>query len=248
MTTEIQILDMGSEVSTSLIEDIYRDILQPAFGPDELDTLSTVLDGLAKGSYEAWGLCAMDGETPVGCMLGYPYRKSRVLLVGYVAVKAGLRAGGIGGRLADEARRKWYGQPGLTLVVAEIEDPRRHPVMGDVDPERRLAFYAARGAQVVVGPFFQPRLEGKGKKRVYELFLTVLSGTGEAIGPDNSVSGAQLTEFLLEYFTEAGEGSKWPRCRDKEGRRLLDWYRNREAVALRPLAEYAQIEIPRIHA
>ena len=247
MTTEMQILDMGSEVSMGLIENIYRDILQPAFGPDELDTLDTVLDGLVKGSYEAWGLCAMDGETPVGCMLGYPYRQSRVLLIGYVAVKAGLRARGIGSRLADEARQKWYGQPGLTLVVAEIEDPRRHPVIGDVDPKRRLAFYAARGAQVVVGPFFQPRLEGKRKKRVYELFLTVLSGSSEAIGPDNSVSAGQLADFLLEYFREAGEGSKWPRCRDKEGRRLLDWYRNRETVPLRPLAKYAEIEIPRVY-
>jgi len=247
MTTGIQVRDMRTEVSTSLIEDIYREILEPSLGPDELETLDTVLDGLAEGgSCEAWGLCALDDETPVGCVLGYPYAESRVLLIGYVTVKPGLRGRGIGGVLMDEAQRRWYGKVDFTLVVAEVEDPRRHPAVGDIDPKRRAAFYARRDAQVVVGPYFQPRLEGAGKKRVRDLFLTVLSGSSEAISPENSVPAGQLSDFILEYFRETGEGSDWPKVGDEEGNRLLAWYGGREMVQLHPIGEYEQIEIPRL--
>ena len=244
MTTGIRVLNMPTEVSVNLIEDVYHDILEPSFGPDELDTLDTLLDGLAKR--EVWGLCAVDGDTPVGCVLGYPFTESKVLLIGYLTVKPGLRSGGIGGRLLDDAQQRWSGKDDLTLVLAEVEDPRRHPAAGDVDPKRRAEFYARRGAQVVVGPYFQPRLEGAGKRRVYDLFLTVLNGNSEAITPENSVRAQQLTNFLLEYFRDSGEGSDFPRANDEEGKGLLAWYRDRDTVALRPIGDYAQIEIPRI--
>lgn len=247
MTTGILVSDLRSEVSPSLVDKIYREILKPSFGPNQLDTLDTVLDGLAEGgSYEVWGLCALDGETPVGCVLGYPYTASRVLLIGYLAVKPAHRGRGIGGLLMDEAQQRWYGKAGLTLVMTELEDPRRHPVVGDIDPKQRVAFYARRGAQVVIGPYFQPRLDGEGTKRVYDLLLTVLSASSEVARPENSVPAGQFTDFLLEHFRESGEGSDWPRAEDEEGNRLLTWYRRREMVRLHPIAEYAQIEIPRI--
>lgn len=247
MATGIQVRDMRSEVSASLIDDIYREVLEPSFGPDQLNTLDTVRDELTEGgSYEAWGLCALDGEMPVGCVLGYPFKGSHVLLIGYVTVKPGVRGRGIGDLLMDEAQQRWYGKADLTLVVAEIEDPRRHPVVGDIDPKRRATFYARRGAQVVVGPYFQPRVDGEGKKRVYDVFLTVLSGSSEVISPENSVPAGQLTDFLLEYFRASVEGSDWPRAEDEEGNRLLAWYRGREMVRLHPIGDYTQIEIPRI--
>ena len=245
MTTGIQVRNMPTEVSVSLIDDAYSEILEPSFGPDELDTLDTLLDGLAKS--EVWGLCAVDGEMPVGCVLGYPFPQSNVLLIGYLTIKPGLRGGGIGAKLMDEAQQRWFGKDGLTLVVAEVEDPRRHPAVGDVDPKRRAQFYARRGAQVVVGPYFQPRLEGAGKKRVYDLFLTILGGNAEAITGENSVRAEQLTNFILEYFRDSGEGSDFPRADDQEGKDLLAWYRARETVALHPIGDYAQIEIPRIN-
>jgi GNAT superfamily N-acetyltransferase len=244
VTTGIRVRDMPTEVGASLIEDVYHELLEPSFGPDELDTLDTLRDGLAKS--EVWGLCALDGDTPVGCVLGYPFTESKVLLIGYLTVKPGLRGGGIGGRLMDKAEQWWSGRDDLTLVLAEVEDPRRHPVVGDIDPKRRADFYARRGAQVVVGPYFQPRLEGEGRKRVYDLFLTVLSGNSAATTPENSVPAEQLTNFLLEYFRDSGEGSDFPRADDDEGNRLLVWYRDRETVAVHPIGDYAQIEIPRI--
>ena len=231
-----------SEMGAEVIEQVYHEILEPSFGPDELDTLDTLKEGLLAG--EAWGLCALDGEMPVGNVLAYPYADSRVLLVGYVTVKTGFRDGGIGGLLLDEARQRWYGE--IDLVVAEVEDPRSHPVVGDIDPQRRISFYARRGAQIVVGPYFQPRLDGSGTNRVHDLFLTVLSGSREVLGPEKTLRAELLTDFILDYFRDSGEGGDWPRAEDEEGTRLLAWYRSRETVALHPIGDYAQIEIPRL--
>jgi GNAT superfamily N-acetyltransferase len=244
MTIGVQVREMPDEVSVSLIEDTYREILEPSFGLDELDTLDTLLEGLANG--DVWGLCAVDGETPVGCVLGYPFTESKVLLIGYLSIRPGLRSGGIGAKLMDEAQLRWSGTHGLTLTLAEVEDPRRHPVDGDIDPGRRAQFYARRGAQVILGPYFQPRLEGPGRRRVYNLFLTVLDGNDEAITPGNSVRAPQLTDFILEYFRDSGEGDDFPRSDDDEGKKLVAWYRGRATVDLHPIGDYSLIEIPRL--
>ena len=167
------------------------------------------MDGLTEGgSYECWGLCALDGDTPAGCVLGYPYPESGVLLIGYIAVRADLRSRGVGGMLLEAARREWYGKAGLTLVLAEIDDPRYHPASGDIDPERRITFYARHQTQLVVGPYFQPRLDGEGKQRVYDMFLAVLNGDGKT-----SLPGPTIAAFLREYFTASGEDGDWPLSR-----------------------------------
>lgn len=247
MNGRLEIRDLRTAADASLIERIYHEILEPSFSSDELDTLECVLDGLTEGgSYECWGLAALDGQTPVGNIMGYPYPESGVLLVGYVAARPGLYSRGVGGVLLAEAGRRWYGREGLTLVLAEIDDPRYHPAAGGIDPVRRVGFYARHGTRVAVGPYFQPRLQGEGKKRVYDMFLAVLAARDEAIGPGPSLSGRQLSAFLTEYFAASGEGSDWPLAEDAEGHWLLDWYRDREAVGLQPIDMYPQLEIPGI--
>jgi GNAT superfamily N-acetyltransferase len=241
MSTPVQFRDLRTEADRALIEAMYRDILEPSFTADELDPLDYLLDGLSEGgSYECWGLCLLDGDMPVGCILGYPYRAAGVLLIGYVATKPGVRSHGVGTLLLGEARWRWYGKSGLTLVLAEIDDPRSHPAVGDIDPQRRVAFYARHKTQMVIGPYFQPRLVGEGRRRVHGMFLAVLYG-----GDGASVPAPQLAAFLQEYFADAEEESDWPRPDDVEGRWLLDWYRDRETVGLRPIDEYAKAEIPR---
>ena len=90
MAELIQFRDLHAEGQFSSLELVYHELLEPSFGPDELDPLDVVLDGLAKdGSFELRGLCAMDGDMPVGCILGYPYRDSGVLLIGYLVVRDG---------------------------------------------------------------------------------------------------------------------------------------------------------------
>ena len=68
-------------------------------------------------------------------------------------------------------------------MLAEIDDPRYHPAAGGIDPARRVAFYAPSRDQADRRPYFQPRLDGDGKARVYDMFLSVLSaGTGLGSG------------------------------------------------------------------
>jgi GNAT superfamily N-acetyltransferase len=246
MSSDIHIRDMRTEVDPAIIDDIYRDILLPSFGADELDALEAVSDGLAEGgSYEAWGLCALDGATPVGCVLGYPYVGAKVLLIGYLAVQQSCRDQGIGDLLLDAAHGRWYGE--TELVLAEVEDPRHHPVVADIDPKRRVTFYARRGAQVILAPYFQPRL-GEGKKRVFNLFLTVLSGSARVITPENAVVAQDVTDFIREYFRDSGEGEGWPQSDDVKGCQLLAWYesraKKRETIRLHPIGDYENIEIP----
>ncbi len=245
MNAGIQFRDLRADQDSGLAEVIYHEILEPSFDANELETLDSFLHGLtAGGSYATWGLCAMDGDTPVGCVMGYPCPESRVLLIGYVAVRSGHRDRRMGGLLLDEAERRWYGKADLTLVVAEIDDPRHHLAAGDIDPERRVAFYARRGAQVVVGPYFQPRLAGEGKKRVYGIFLAVLSGSNGTVSAGPSVSARQIAAFLQEYF--GGEERDCSRDEDAERRWLLDWYQGRETIRLHPIGRYAEIEIPQV--
>ncbi len=226
-----------------MLDAVYREVLEPAFDTTELDPLDVVREGLSGGAgNEIWGLCAVDGRSPLGCVLGYPFEESRVLLVGNIAARPDRRGRGIGGLLLEEAKRRWCATRHYTLVVAEIEDPRHHPVVGDIDPLRRVAFYARRGAMIVVGPYFLPRLR-ESTGRVYDLFLTVLHADEQAIRPRRSVSAHQIADFLQAYF-EASEGSD-PRG-DEQGRWLLAWYHSRDTVALHSIDGYAEIEIPPI--
>ena len=251
-STEPPVRDMRTEVSRSDIEQIYRELLEPSFGPDELDTIDSVLDGLTKGgSYEAWGLCVLDGETPVGCILGYPDEEAAVVLIGYLVVNRKRRSHGTGTALITEVRKRWFGDPAYTLVLAEVEDPRHHSVDRGSDPVRRVELYARQGMQVVVGPYFQPKLEadeesGEEKHRVYHLFLTVLNESNDPATWQDSVSGDQIADFLLGYFRSSGEGGDWPREDDEEGKQLLAFYRNRERIPLRPISEWEDIEIPEL--
>jgi hypothetical protein len=132
-------------------------------------------------------------------------------------------------------------------VVAEVEDPRHYKVDRGSDPIKRAKLYANLGMQVIVGPYFQPRLEGEDKHRVYNLFLTVLNKTNDATSAEDSVSAKQIAKFLLEYFRSSGEGEDWPRDEDEEGKQLLAFYQDRdegERIPFWPIGEYEQIEIP----
>jgi GNAT superfamily N-acetyltransferase len=241
MSTETGIRDLRAEPGPGLIQAVYRDILRPSFEDDELDELDVILDGLAAdGRGECWGLAALEGGVPAGCILGYPYPAAGVLLIGYLAARPGRRSRGTGGRLLAEARRRWSGPDGSALMLAEIDDPRYHPAAGGIDPARRIAFYDRHGTRLIAGPYFQPRLDGAGRARVYDMFLSVLSA-----GPD-SVPGAQIAAFLADYFADSGEDPGWPRPDDAEGRWLLDWFRARETVSLHPIGAYAQAGVPRI--
>jgi GNAT superfamily N-acetyltransferase len=242
---ELPILDMRTDISTDQIETIYRELLAKSFGANELDTLDTLKDGLAKdGSYEAWGLCVLDGETPIGCVLGYPDESSKAVLIGYLVVNPRLRGRGTGSRLITEVQKRWFGKPEYTLVLCEVEDPRHHGVVMGGDPVKRVELYARQGMQVVVGPYFQPKLEGEGKTRVPNLFLTVVNDSDDPATWQDSVSGDQIAEFLCGYFRSSGEGEDFPHDDDTDGKRLITFYRKHDRIPLQPIGEWEHIDIP----
>ncbi len=236
MSTSIQFRDLRADADASFIEDIYREILQPSFSPDELDPLEVILDGLTEGgSYELWGLSAMDGDMPVGCMLVYPYRESGVLLIGYLAVKQGARSRGIGGLLADEGATALVRAAGLSVgswrrLKIRVITPRR------VTSTRSGAWPSTRGAGRRSSlARTSSRASTKCRQRVYDFFLTVHHRGDAVISPESTISARRVADFLQEYFAASGEGSDWPQ--DDEGRWLLDWYRSREMVNLQPIGE-----------
>ncbi len=244
MATDLEIRDLRTSGNQTLIERIYKEILEPAFDPAELDPLEVMLDGLSEqGSYEAWGLCALDRDgVPVSVVLGYPFMRSKVLLIGYIASRSGERSRGAGSRLIEEAHRQWFARPGINLVIAEVEDPRHFHPVGNIDPGRRVAFYAHHGCEFVVGPYFQPQVR-EGAGRVYHLLLTILHADSEAIaGPGRAVHSDQLVDFFDEYFGSSIEAV--PPLKDPEGEWLVGWYRDREVVELQPIANYVDFPIP----
>ena len=124
MSSGVQIRDMGSEVSTSLIKLVYRELLQPTLDSDELDTLDTVLDGLVKGSDRRLGDGAhWTGKRPSGAYWdSYAWEIPMASLGCYYRLP--------GGQTWSPGRRHrsravhwrgpagWYGEPDIDLVVA----------------------------------------------------------------------------------------------------------------------------------
>lgn len=240
-----RIRDLREEISGRLLDDVYEDLLKPAFPPGELDTIDVTREGLAAtGSSEVLGLCAVeDDDRPVSVILGYPYLGSKVLLIGYVATRADQRRKHLGETMLGEVRRRWFESGRFTLVVGEVEDPRFYPPAAS-DPEDRVKFYARHDAEFVVGPYFQPRVRPE-ENRVYDLLLMVLHADPSALEqPGRKVRSSQLIEFFHEYFA-ACEGSKTP-LGDEETRWLTDWYEEQGTVDLQPIGDYVKFELPQV--
>jgi predicted N-acetyltransferase YhbS len=242
MSSSPRISDLNDARNAALVDAVYRQILEPSFPEAELETLENVHEGLTGDSdIRLMGLCALsdDGE-PLACIVAYQFPRSGVLLIGYVAVREGARDQGLGGLLMDEAARRWYEGAGNGLVMGEVEDPRHHsPALG-ADPVRRVQFYARRGVLAVEGPYFQPRLR-ESSDRVQHLLLTV--GGYRQTQPPTALPGPLLADFLGEYLAASAEGE---RARDRQARWLVDWYRERPEVPLRPIQEYKQLELPEV--
>ncbi len=260
----VETVDLSADPDSRFIERVYYELLRPAFPPEELDPLEVIRDGLmGVGKDEIVGLCARRGaDEPVGCIIAYPYRGSGVLLIGYLAVRADMRSKGIGSLLLDKGRSTWYGAPWCQLVVAEIEDPRHYP-RGETDPARRAAFWFRHGAELLLVPFFQPRVREQ-LPRVYDMFLVVLDAKPAAMATEvanacsrtagrstaagrtsgRAIRSEVLLRFLEEYFT-ASEGPDSV-ASDPEFRWLFNRYGEQDSIRLVPLDIYRGVDLPRV--
>jgi hypothetical protein len=206
-----------------LLRELHEQVLHPSFSPVEYiqPTSFQPVDELA--------LIACQDELVVGGALGELY--STATLLAYLAVRPGLRGGGIGSTLLAAIQNRWVGQRPVMFV--ELDDPRYHEPRADYgDPAARLRFYGGCGTQLLAIPYFQPRLRSD-LARGYRAFLGVISPDGVAL---TTMPASQVTQFLREYF-EVCEGPE--ALDDPVVRWLLDKVSEQSQIRLVSTAEYA---------
>jgi hypothetical protein len=187
--------------SGPVIEAFYHQILVPSFPAAELIGLDEVQDIADREDASIWLAEDADGTILGGAVAEWD-ESVRVLLLGYLAVRPGLRGGGIGGPLYLTALESWRQRFKPCLVIAEIEDPSAHSGSEDYgDPAARLRFYLNRGSRILDFPYFQPALE-PGRERVTGLLLIVLHADPEFAGAgDDTIDAGVVRKYLENYQT-----------------------------------------------
>ncbi|PGH52490.1 N-acetyltransferase [Streptomyces sp. Ru87] len=204
-----------------LLEGVYTRVLLPSFTPDELEPLAWFRRGLAAGTLTVTAVTDDAGE-PVAAAVGDWSPESRVLLLAYLAVAPGLRAGGLGGLLLREVTGSWQERFHPRLTLAEVKHPLAHgPDDDHGDPAARLRFYGRHGARALDLPYFMPALR-PGAHRIYGMLLIVLAAEPGVVRPAASTAenGAAengravvrpevLRDFLAAYL-RGTEGDRPP--------------------------------------
>jgi GNAT superfamily N-acetyltransferase len=223
----VKILAKDEAVALSLGPEVFTEILRPSFRPEELgDQVWTETSVPADLLLVAWD----DAEHRVlGCAVGDLFPRSETLLLSYLAVRPGLRSGGIGSALMQAVQDEWC--TAHPFAVAELDDPRRHEADEEHgDPEARLRFYNRFGMKAIAAPYFQPRL-ATSLPRAYHMILGKLASPGE--DDEQTADGKRLHEFLVEYFTDCeGEAA----LDDPEVQWLLAFY-EKDDLDLVPVTE-----------
>jgi GNAT superfamily N-acetyltransferase len=165
---------------------LYAEVLTPSFPPDELHSLRTLHSALEAGTGPIWIAEDDDGRI-LGGAVGEWDAENRVVLLSYLAVRPGIRGGGVGG----------------SLLRAAVEDPahfRGSEAHGD--PAARWRFYQRQGGRALDLPYFQAALRPD-TRRVPHLMLVVLHADPKfnVAGPD-TVDPAPLRAYLEGYQRE----------------------------------------------
>jgi hypothetical protein len=219
-----ELRDLVREPDPELLAAVYERVLVPAFDENERESLEELAAQVAEGSrLRMLAALGTDGE-PLAVVTSDWYPEAAVLLIGYLAVSAANRGGGVGGVIVTRALADWTAQLHPELCLAEVEDPRFFPVTAHGDPKARVRFYERLGGSVIALPYFQPRLAA-GTSRVQHLMLMSLIPQPAGV---RHVPTAPLAVFLDQYFS-ACEG---PAVFDEPDFRAL-----REAVLSEPTAE-----------
>jgi GNAT superfamily N-acetyltransferase len=187
------------------VDTIYQEILEPCFLPTELSSIETVRYLAEAGCGLVWAAFDEQGNV-LGCAVGEWDEGSRIMLLAWIAIRPGLRGGGIGGALLDAAQAEWLARYRPCLVLAEVEDPARHSgseALGN--PAARLRFYLRRGARILDLPYFQAGL-GPGQPRVPDLLLMVLHADEQFAGPKPDTIDGDVLRKYLELYQRQCEG------------------------------------------
>jgi GNAT superfamily N-acetyltransferase len=192
----IQLFDQDSPDAAALLRALHEEVLARSFSPDEY------MPPVAFEPSDELALIACgDGGEVLGGAIGEMY--STAVLLAYLAVRPGLRGGGVGSTLLAAVRERWPGRRPVMFV--ELDDPRHHdPDPGYGDPAARLRFYGAFGTRLLAIPYFQPRLRDD-LPRGFHMFLGVIT-PGGAVAPA-TMPASEVAGFLREYFAVC-EGSQ----------------------------------------
>lgn len=223
-TSAFELRDLVREPDPALLAAVYERVLAPAFDQDEIESLEEIGEQVAEGTRLRMLAAVGPGGEPLAAVTSDWYPEAGVLLIGYLAVGAGSRGGGMGSGILTRALAGWTEQLRPRLCLAEVEDPRFFPVTEHGDPRARVRFYERLGGRVVAVPYFQPRLAAD-SRRVHHLMLMSLLPQPAGAG---RVPTAPLALFLDQYFSVC-EG---PQVLDEPEYRAL-----REAVSREPTAE-----------
>jgi hypothetical protein len=191
--------------SGPVIEDFYHQILEPSFPATQLIDLDEVQDIAARDDASIWLAEDADGTILGGAVAEWD-ESTRVVLLGYLAVRPGARGSGIGGPLYLKALDSWRQRFKPCLILAEIEDPVVRSSSDDYgDPAARLQFYINRGSRILDFPYFQPAL-AEGRDRVSGLLLLVLHTDPDFEGVDDGTIDAGAVREYLESYQIQYEG------------------------------------------
>ncbi|MDM4719624.1 GNAT family N-acetyltransferase [Micromonospora sp. WMMA1363] len=193
-TDKIRFQDFADDPDPELLNRTYAEILEPSFPADELDGLDDLTGRVADGT--AYLAVAVRGDDePVGTIVVDVFHDCDAPLLSYLAVRPGVRGGGIGAALLASRLPVWRERAGARAIIAEVEDPRHHGTTAYGDPAARLRFYQRQGFGLAPVPFVQPRVRPDAD-RVTGMFLAVWPG-------EQRLPATTLRAFMTEYFVSA---------------------------------------------
>ncbi|WP_435300437.1 GNAT family N-acetyltransferase [Timonella sp. A28] len=167
MSFSFHVLESSEELT-----EFYDKVLIPSFPQSELVDLDEFVESAKNGFIHVIG-AIQDSEIIAGAVGTAPTQEGVMLLL-YLALKPGLRGGGVGGELLEHAVHVWRELYAPTVIMAEVEHPKYHNASeGHGDPAARLRFYTRHGGKILDIPYFQPAIRD-GEPAVPALMLVTL--------------------------------------------------------------------------
>jgi len=189
-------------------EILVRELLEQAFGPEELGEPEDLIAQLQAGQFQTFS--AWEGVHPLGAAIAWP-ATSEVTLLSWLAVSPRTRGHGVGSKLFRQAISALESSNNPLLILGEIEDPQLHAPSEDRgDPQRRWAFYQRLGAKRLDFPFVMPRLSADVPVGE-DMWLLSFGGRAHAgiEASTGSLAGQGLArpleKFLKTYLEDSGE-------------------------------------------
>lgn len=201
-------IDYQNHLEPGQSEILVRELLEQAFGPEELGEPEDLIAQLQTGQFQVFS--AWEGARPLGAAIAWP-ATSEVSLLSWLAVSPRTRGHGVGSKLFRQAISALESSINPLLILGEIEDPTSHSASEEHgDPQRRWAFYQRLGAKRLDFPFIMPRLSPSVPVGEDMWLLSfggrahpnIDAGTGRIAGLGLA---RPLEEFLRTYLADSGE-------------------------------------------